>query len=342
MSLASRASSPYRGAGVRHVKVHWDQELGSGCYGKVYAGTLTGPKWKDVPVAVKIVDVQHSDSKKVLALRKMCLRESTAMLSVYHPALTNCVATTQQMEIPDSDLYYVGIVSERARTELAQLLEEEQKGVPMSWTNSAGEDVVWDDTKRVICVIGIAAGLAAIHSRNLMHRDIKPANIMVDENMFPKICDFGFARTVYEDTLGIQKRADMTQAIGTPCYMAPEIIAGEGRYDSKVDVFSFSLIMFEMLTLAPPFKHKAQQTKFAVWNYIKSGQRPDFPVGVNELWKEIIEHCWDPLPEERWSMEDVLKEIDSRLEEFLLPETDINSVEDYIAQIKDYHPNVWN
>jgi serine/threonine protein kinase len=86
-----------------------------------------------------------------------------------------------------------------------------------------------------------ALGINYLHTlpQCIIHRDLKPSNLLVDENWNVKIADFGFARIKEEN-------ATMTRC-GTPCWTAPEIIRGE-KYAEKADVYSFGIIMWEMLT----------------------------------------------------------------------------------------------
>ncbi|MEJ5187303.1 MAG: serine/threonine-protein kinase [Candidatus Geothermincolales bacterium] len=85
------------------------------------------------------------------------------------------------------------------------------------------------------------------HSRGVIHRDIKPDNIFVLENGSIKVADFGIAKIIHSP--GTLTRESI---LGTPNYIAPEMIAGEG-YDHRVDVFSWGAAMYELLTGTRPF-----------------------------------------------------------------------------------------
>ena len=93
----------------------------------------------------------------------------------------------------------------------------------------------------------VAEGLAYAHERGVVHRDIKPANIMVPRSGPVKITDFGIARMraseVYTQT---------GMMLGSPRYMSPEQVLGK-RADHRSDLFSFGIIVYEMLTGKPPF-----------------------------------------------------------------------------------------
>ncbi|MDX2160903.1 MAG: protein kinase [bacterium] len=94
----------------------------------------------------------------------------------------------------------------------------------------------------------IAAGLEYAHSHSVIHCDLKPRNILLDENGNAFLADFGLARLVQ----GASTRSSGDHIIGTPAYLAPEQIRSEG-VDPRTDVYSFGLIVYEMLTGQPAF-----------------------------------------------------------------------------------------
>jgi serine/threonine protein kinase/tetratricopeptide (TPR) repeat protein len=107
----------------------------------------------------------------------------------------------------------------------------------------------------------IASGLAAAHAAGIVHRDIKPANIMVTKTGLVKILDFGLARMQPQH---IEASADTWTmppepytrpgiVVGTLAYMSPEQIQGK-TLDQRSDIFSFGVVLFQMLASQPPFK----------------------------------------------------------------------------------------
>ena len=122
------------------------------------------------------------------------------------------------------------------------------------------------DVKEVLNIaIQIAAGLARAHELGIIHRDLKPENLMLSRDGYAKILDFGLAKLVAERDRALvadseQKtliRGVETQSgtlMGTVNYMAPEQLLGQ-RVDRRCDVFSFGVVLCEMLTGAAPFVH---------------------------------------------------------------------------------------
>jgi serine/threonine-protein kinase len=95
---------------------------------------------------------------------------------------------------------------------------------------------------RAIEIAGqVARGLAYAHEHGVVHRDVKPANIIVLHNRRPKITDFGIARLGEADVLAGSRA-------GSPKYMSPEQIRGDGNLDGRSDVFSLGAVLYEMLT----------------------------------------------------------------------------------------------
>lgn len=118
----------------------------------------------------------------------------------------------------------------------------------------------------------IARALSAAHALGIVHRDLKPANIMLtrrDGNELVKVLDFGIAKTITDDDTD---RLTLTgYMLGTPTFMSPEQVLGE-PIDSRSDIYSLAIMVYEMLSGSLPFEGKNAQT--LIMNRVHGEPRP--------------------------------------------------------------------
>ncbi|MFO7732173.1 MAG: protein kinase [Candidatus Aminicenantes bacterium] len=117
----------------------------------------------------------------------------------------------------------------------------------------------------------VCQGLSEAHEAGIVHRDLKPSNIMIDKEGNAKILDFGIARAL--DTQGLTAEGIV---IGTPEYMSPEQVEGKAS-DRRSDIYSFGVILFEMVTGRTPF---AADTPFVV-AFKQQSEMPPRPEDLN-------------------------------------------------------------
>lgn len=111
----------------------------------------------------------------------------------------------------------------------------------------SGKPFTWEQALNMI--IPVSQALAFAHSHNIIHRDIKPANILLPQEDWPLLADFGLAKM--EQTA----RPNLTmpgQVLGTMAYAAPEQIQ-EGQIDARIDIYSLAIVLYELLTGRLPF-----------------------------------------------------------------------------------------
>src|SRR5262245_14408071 len=141
--------------------------------------------------------------------------------------------------------------------------------------------------------IQLADGLAHAHAAGIVHRDFKPGNVMVLENDFVKILDFGLARRFASEAseataAGI---SDTGLVIGTVAYMSPEQTLGE-RFDHRSDIFSLGVTLYEMVAGARPFDgHNVFSVMKKIVEYDPPSPaliRPSVPHPIEDLLKALL------------------------------------------------------
>jgi serine/threonine protein kinase/tetratricopeptide (TPR) repeat protein len=150
----------------------------------------------------------------------------------------------------------------------------------------------------------ICSGLSEAHGVGIVHRDLKPSNIMIDKEGNAKILDFGIARALDAD--GVTAEGNV---IGTPEYMSPEQVEGR-ESDMRSDIYSFGVILFEMVTGRLPF---AADTPFVV-AFKQQSEKPPQPGDLNPQTppqlSAIILRCLEKNKDKRYqTIEDVCRDL---------------------------------
>ena len=151
----------------------------------------------------------------------------------------------------------------------------------------------------------IAAALHHAHQHKVIHRDLKPLNVMLDDGRQPHVMDFGLAKTT--DSVHVTV-SDRTQVVGTFLYMSPEQAAGDSdKADSRSDVYSLGVMLFEMLTGELPFRGNVS----VLLRKICSDDPPSLrsldsmvPVDLNT----IVLKCLEKDPDKRYQSAQELRE----------------------------------
>jgi len=155
--------------------------------------------------------------------------------------------------------------------------------------HQAGRQVKFDMSDALKYALMISKGMEFLHLNKITHRDLKPDNLVFGSDGELKIVDFSLSAQIPDDVAYSTQTYQMTGNTGTPRYMAPEV-AKQQPYNSKVDVYSFTMILWEMLTLKPPFGHMSMKSFRK--SVIFGNQRPKIDSKWPEELKELLVQGW--------------------------------------------------
>ncbi|KAH9757517.1 hypothetical protein KPL71_016418 [Citrus sinensis] len=152
--------------------------------------------------------------------------------------------------------------------------------------------------------IDICKGMEYLHQSNIIHRDLKTANLLMDTHNVVKVADFGVAR--FQNKGGV-----MTAETGTYRWMAPEVINHQ-LYDQKADVFSFAIVLWELVTAKVPYD---SMTPLQAALGVRQGLRPDLPENAHPKLIDLMQRCWDAVSDNRPSFSEIKLELEVLLQE---------------------------
>ena len=175
-------------------------------------------------VAIKILRDEFTTDEEFI---KRFSIEAQSAASITHPNIVSVYDVGNE-----GNLYYIVMELIKGKT-LKEIIIEEGGALPWKWSTNIA--------------IQIAAALETAHRNNIVHRDIKPHNIIITEDGIAKVTDFGIAKAVSNSTI-----TAFGSTIGSVHYFSPEHAKG-GYTDSKSDLYSLGVVMYEMLTGKVPF-----------------------------------------------------------------------------------------
>jgi serine/threonine protein kinase len=169
------------------------------------------------------------------------------------------------------------------------------------------EQEFWMERVSVILDLGLA--LHYLHQNNIVYRDIKPDNIGFDVRGDVKIFDFGLSKELDPTLKDEDGLYHMTADTGSPRYMAPEIFRGE-RYNESVDVYSFSILMWQILKLQTPFE--GYTMSILKKKVMDGGTRPKCDPKWSQQIRDLLQNGWGA-SKSRPRMEDVIEVLRSEI-----------------------------
>lgn len=242
------------------------QKFASGNHTRLYHG-----EYKDQEVAVKLLRLDCCEDATIAAkLERQFMQEVHCLSQLHHPSIVKFMAASMKPPVCCLIMEYVPGGSLRAF-----LHRNESGSLSMKTILSMALDV--------------AMGMAYLHSQGVVHRDLKSENLVLTEDLHVKLTDFG---------VGCQEaECDLRSAdTGTYRWMAPEMISHQ-HYSKKVDVYSFGIILWELVTGEVPFHDMTPvQVAYAVVN---KNARPSIPEDCPSALRQLMEHCWNANPERR-------------------------------------------
>jgi serine/threonine protein kinase len=203
--------------------------LGKGAFAKVY---LAHDNRLDRQVAIKVAKASQFSTTSE---RERFLLEARNVAKIDHSGIVR----VYDVDVAGDQVYIVQQFIDGQT--LAECVRSEQ----------------WSIERIVSCLSDVARILAVAHKRGLVHCDLKPANILIDRDGNPHVADFGLA--IMEST----QHSKRGVRAGTPRFMSPEQVRGDAHHlDGRSDIWSFGVILYELVTGRPPFSGSSHDELF--------------------------------------------------------------------------------
>jgi serine/threonine protein kinase len=254
------------------VENFYKDRLGEGSFGTVYKCTFLG-----VMAAAKVWKTNRIQ-------KEAPEKEASLFSKLRHPNVAQFIGYGVMENQPV-------IISELMSTDLRRYLDEKKE--------NAGEEPPLPMLVAMNILLQIAEAMNYLHENEVMHRDLKASNVLINVVEGPdgqlslssvqvKLTDFG------ESKLKLHDSGYTTRMVGTTKWRAPEVFEVEEdreKYTKLADVYSFSMLCFEVLTGAVPYEDKPQKT---LLRSIRGGVRPQLPHAdyCPDYLSALIEKCW--------------------------------------------------
>nr|DAD41731.1 TPA_asm: hypothetical protein HUJ06_016054 [Nelumbo nucifera] len=246
----------------------FENKVASGSYGDLYKGT-----YRSQEVAIKVLkpervseDLQREFAQEVFIMRKVRHKNVVQFIGACTQPPTLCIVT----EFMSGGSVYDFLHKQKGVFKLPSLLK---------------------------VAIDVSKGMNYLHQNNIIHRDLKAANLLMDENEVVKVADFGVARVQAQSGV-------MTAETGTYRWMAPEVIEHK-PYDHKADVFSFGIVLWELLTGKLPYEYLTPLQ--AAVGVVQKGLRPTIPKNTHPKLADLLERCWQQDPTLRPDFSEIIE-----------------------------------
>ncbi|KAK2411823.1 kinase superfamily with octicosapeptide/Phox/Bem1p domain-containing protein [Trifolium repens] len=261
-------------------------ELGSGTFGTVYHG-----KWRGTDVAIKRITDRCFAGKpsEQERMRDDFWNEAIKLADLHHP---NVVA-------------FYGVVLDGPGDSVATVTEYMTNGSLRNALQKNERNL--DKRRRLMIAMDVAFGMEYLHGKNIVHFDLKSDNLLVNlrdpHRPICKVGDLGLSKVKCQTLISGGVR-------GTLPWMAPELLNGSSSLVSeKVDVFSFGIVMWELLTGNEPYADLHYGA--IIGGIVSNTLRPSIPESCDPEWCVLMERCWASEPSERPNFTDIADELRS-------------------------------
>ncbi|PKK33416.1 mitogen-activated protein kinase kinase kinase 7, transcript variant X4, partial [Columba livia] len=235
-------------------------------------GVVCKAKWRAKDVAIKQIESESERKAFIVELRQLSRVNHPNIVKLYGACLNPVCLVMEYAE--GGSLYNV--------LHGAEPLPHYTAAHAMSWCLQCSQGVAY---------------LHSMKPKALIHRDLKPPNLLlVAGGTVLKICDFGTACDI---------QTHMTNNKGSAAWMAPEVFEGS-NYSEKCDVFSWGIILWEVITRRKPFDEIGGPAFRIMWA-VHNGTRPPLIKNLPKPIESLMTRCWSKDPSQRPSMEEIVK-----------------------------------
>ncbi|XP_026158810.1 mitogen-activated protein kinase kinase kinase 7-like isoform X2 [Mastacembelus armatus] len=250
---------------IQFKDIQVEAAVGRGTFGVVFKAV-----WKGKDVAIKSIESENERNAFLVELRQLS--------RVNHPNIVKLYGS--------------------CNNPVCLVMEYAECGSLYNLLHSADPQAQYTASHAMSWCLQCAQGVAYLHAmkpKALIHRDLKPLNLLlVAQGTVLKICDFGTACDI---------QTYMTNNKGSAAWMAPEVFEGS-NYSEKCDVFSWGIILWEVITRKKPFDEIGGSAFCIMWA-VHRGTRPPLIKGLPKPIEILMTRCWDKEPTQRPSMEEV-------------------------------------
>ncbi|XP_042436141.1 serine/threonine/tyrosine-protein kinase HT1-like [Zingiber officinale] len=257
-------------------------KFATGRYSRIYHG-----KYKGREVAIKIMSQPEEDPILAASLEQQFSSEVALLFHLNHPNIITLVAACKKPPV------FCIITEYMAGGSLRKYLHQQE---PYSVPNALILKLALD----------IARGMSYLHFQGIIHRDLKSENIFVGDDLSVKVADFGISCLESQCSSG-------KGFTSTYRWMAPEMIK-EKSHTRKVDVYSFGIVLWELLTALVPFNDMTpEQAAYAVAH---KNARPPLPASCPLAFSHLTNRCWARNPDRRPQFDEIVAILESYIESF--------------------------